>query len=67
MFLMIHACSLLNSGLQISVGGMRAILRAGAEGTIPTGGPQKGVLIAVPLFHVIGTSLTVSEAPSLWL
>lgn len=38
-------------------GGLRAALRNGADYPLPLQeGPQKGVLVAVPLFHVTGTT-----------
>jgi len=43
----------------MSAGSTRAVLRSGMEGDVLPEGPQKGVLIAVPLFHVIGMSSLV--------
>ncbi len=45
--------------LQTIVGGRRALLRRGGnlpDPAAPVNGPQKGALIAVPLFHVTGTT-----------
>jgi len=42
------------------VGGRRAALRRGEDLTPPPVGPQKAILLSVPLFHVTGlTSLAV--------
>ena len=48
--------------LQVLVGGFRAALRRGDDfPAVQNSGPQKGVLVAVPLFHVTGsTSFSVS-------
>ncbi|KAK0467502.1 hypothetical protein IW261DRAFT_1612980 [Armillaria novae-zelandiae] len=49
----------LTNTLNTIVGGMRALLRRGGNlpnPATPTNGPQKGALIAVPLFHVTGTT-----------
>jgi len=48
--------------LQLTVNARRAALRRGEDPDVPVPlqGPQKGVLISVPLFHVTGsTSLAV--------
>jgi len=45
---------------QVIVGSRRAALRRGDNIPAPPVGPQKGILLSVPLFHVTGlTSLTV--------
>lgn len=45
---------------QTQVGNRRAILRRGESLEPPPDGPQKGALVAVPLFHVTGlTSYSV--------
>ena len=46
---------------QLLAGGLRATLRKGDDyPTAPKSGPQKGALVAVPLFHVTGcTSFSV--------
>ncbi|KAJ3865458.1 hypothetical protein EV359DRAFT_38801 [Lentinula novae-zelandiae] len=44
----------LTNVLNTQVGPRRAILRRGENLTPPPAGPQKGALIAVPLFHVTG-------------
>jgi hypothetical protein len=45
---------------QVIVGGRRAALRRGGDIPAPPVGPQKGILLSVPFFHVTGlTSLTV--------
>lgn len=45
---------------QVCVGGFRANLRRGEMIPTESSGPQKGMLISVPLFHVTGsTSLAV--------
>ncbi|KAK0467499.1 hypothetical protein IW261DRAFT_1060601 [Armillaria novae-zelandiae] len=49
----------LTNTLNTIVGGMRALLRRGGnlpDPATPANGPQKGALIAVPLFHVTGTT-----------
>lgn len=46
--------------MQVLVGSRRAALRRGEDLPVPIPGPQKSMLISVPLFHVTGsTSLTV--------
>ncbi|KAF8974758.1 hypothetical protein BDZ97DRAFT_1775265 [Flammula alnicola] len=46
--------------LNVTVGGRRAALRRGEDIPVPPVGPQKGILLSVPLFHVTGlTSLTM--------
>lgn len=53
----------LNFRPQVLVGGFRAALRRGDDfPTIQRKGPQKATLVAVPLFHVTGsTSFSVSR------
>ncbi|KAK0184106.1 hypothetical protein F5146DRAFT_1076004 [Armillaria mellea] len=49
----------LTNTLNTIVGGMRTLLRRGGnlpDPAVPVKGPQKGALIAVPLFHVTGTT-----------
>ncbi|KAK0475364.1 hypothetical protein IW261DRAFT_1402573 [Armillaria novae-zelandiae] len=49
----------LTNTLNTIVGGIRALLRRGGnlpDPATPANGPQKGALIAVPLFHVTGTT-----------
>ncbi|KAF9476463.1 acetyl-CoA synthetase-like protein [Pholiota conissans] len=46
--------------LNVAVSGRRASLRRGEDIAPPPAGPQKGILISVPLFHVTGlTSLAM--------
>lgn len=48
--------------LQVTVGSRRAALRRGEDLPVPVPGPQKSVLISVPLFHVTGsTGLAVGD------
>lgn len=59
-----HLFNLGSEGLmmfrQVMFGGRRAALRRGDNIPAPPVGPQKGILLSVPLFHVTGlTSLTV--------
>ncbi|KAF8165363.1 hypothetical protein B0H34DRAFT_688919 [Crassisporium funariophilum] len=50
----------LTNVLNVMVGSRRAILRRGEDIPAPIVGPQKGILISVPLFHVTGlTSLSM--------
>lgn len=49
------------------VGGRRAALRRGEDIPGLPEGPQKGILISVPLFHVTGlTSLAVCPIFKIW-
>lgn len=55
--------ALSDSSQQVLVGSQRAILRRGENIKMAQDGPQKGVLVPVPLFHVTGsTSLSVRIA-----
>ncbi|KIK06727.1 hypothetical protein K443DRAFT_88918 [Laccaria amethystina LaAM-08-1] len=50
----------LTNVLNVLVGSRRAALRRGDDIIVPPRGPQKGILISVPLFHVTGsTSLSM--------
>ncbi|KAF9451706.1 acetyl-CoA synthetase-like protein [Macrolepiota fuliginosa MF-IS2] len=50
----------LTNTINVLVGSRRAALRRGEDLPTPVPGPQKGMLISVPLFHVTGsTSLTM--------
>lgn len=43
-------------GREVSVSGRRATLRRGEDFPVPLPGPQKSILISVPLFHVTGST-----------
>lgn len=46
----------LTNTINVSVSGRRATLRRGEDFPVPLPGPQKSILISVPLFHVTGST-----------
>ncbi|TFK43550.1 hypothetical protein BDQ12DRAFT_184901 [Crucibulum laeve] len=46
----------LTNVFNVLVGGLRAAFRRGEDAPAPPTGPQKGILLSVPLFHVTGSA-----------